>query len=153
MDDSVDRCKSCGIYFDDVDQEIDKCAKKKIYCELCLAQKNPRSAIEQKIKKKYIQVTAISAFIVLALFIAINWEKNKYDNLFEYVVGFGFGYLIIWGFTAILLLPVLRQMKKPHKAQIYQEKEKYIEEIEVEKESSKTLQEQQKKAKVDKAGD
>ena len=98
MDTSVNQCKSCGIIFDDVDQEIDKCTKKRLYCELCLAQKNPWSETEQKIKKKYIQVTAISAFIILTILIIINWEKNKNDSFFEYLIVFGLGYLIIWGF-------------------------------------------------------
>ena len=153
MDASVDKCKSCGIVFDDVDHEIDKCAKKKMYCELCLAQKNPRSETEQKIKKKYILVTAISAFIILIILIVINWGKNKNDAFFEYLVGFGFGYLIIWGFTSILLMPVLMLMKKPHKLQIRKEKEKYIEEIEVKKESHKILLEQQERARIEETED
>jgi uncharacterized membrane protein YvbJ len=151
MDASVNQCKSCGIIFDDVDHEIDKCTKKRLYCELCLAQKNPRSETEQKIKKKYILITAISAFIILTILIVINLEKNKNDNFFEYLVGFGFGYLIIWGFTSIFLFPVLMLMKKPHKVQIKQEKEKYIEEIEVKKESRKTQQEQRERAKIEEA--
>ncbi len=149
MDASVNQCKSCGIVFEDVDHEIDKCTKKRLYCELCLAQKKPRSETGQKIKKKYIQVTAISAFIILIMFIVINWEKSKNNNIFEYLVGFGFSYLIIWGFTSILLLPVLMLMKKPYKAQIKKEKEKYIKEIEVKKESRKTLQEQQERAGIE----
>ena len=148
MDTPVNQCKSCGIVFDDVDQEIDKCAKKRLYCELCLAQKNPCSETEQKIKKKYIQVSAISAFIILTTLVVINWEKSKNDNFFEYLVGFGFGYLIIWGFTYMILMPVLMLMKKPHKLQIKNEKEKYIEKIEVKKKSRKTLQEQEAKAGV-----
>ena len=148
MDASVDQCKSCGIVFDDLDQEIDKCAKKRLYCELCLAQKNPRSETEQKIKKKYIVVTAISAFMILIIPIVINWGKSENDNFFEYLVGFGFGYLIIWGFTYMILMPVLMLMKKPHKLQIKNEKEKYIEKIEVKKESRKTLQEQQERARI-----
>ena len=103
----------------------------------------------KKLKKKYIQVTAISAFIILIMFIVINWEKSKNNNIFEYLVGFGFSYLIIWGFTSILLLPVLMLMKKPYKAQIKKEKEKYIKEIEVKKESRKTLQEQQERAGIE----
>lgn len=141
MDASVNQCKSCGIVFADVDHEIDKCSKKRIYCELCLAQKNPRSETEQKIKKKYIHVTAISAFIILIMLVVVNWEKSKNDNFFEYFVGFGFGYIIIWGFTSMLLMPILMLMKKPHKVQIKKEKEKYIEEIEKKKEFRKTLQE------------
>ena len=141
MDASVNQCKSCGIVFADVDHEIDKCSKKRIYCELCLAQKNPRSETEQKIKKKYIHVTAISAFIILIMLVVVNWEKSKNDNFFEYFVGFGFGYIIIWGFTSMLLMPILMQMKKPHKVQIKKEKEKYIEEIEKKKEFRQTLQE------------
>ena len=107
MDACVNQCKSCGIVFDDVEHEIDKCMKKRLYCEFCLAQKNPRSETEQKIQKKYIQITAISAFIILTMLIVINWEKNKNDKFFEYFVGYGFGYLIIWGFTSIILMPVL----------------------------------------------
>lgn len=142
MDASVNRCKNCGVVFKDLDNEIDKCAKKRIYCALCLAQKNPRSETEQKIKRKYILLAAVSAFIIMALLIVINWGKNKNDNLFEYLVSFVLGYLIIWGFTSILLLPVLKFMKKPHKVQINQEKERYIEEIEGKKQSRKTLHEQ-----------
>lgn len=138
MDTDVHQCKNCGIVFDDLDQEIDKCAKKRLYCDLCLAQKNPRSETEQKIKKKYIWVTAVSAFIVLTLLFVLNWGKSKNDNPFEYLVGFGFGYLIIWGFAALLLMPILILMKKPHKEQIRKEKEKYVEKIEVKKESRKT---------------
>ena len=149
MDAGVNQCKSCGIVFDDLDHEIDKCTKKRLYCELCLAQKNPRSKTEQKIKKKYIQFTAISAFIVLIIIIAINWGKNKNDNFFEYLIGYGFGYIIIWVFTSILLMPVLMIMKNPHKFQIKKEKEKYIEEIEEKKESRKTLLEQQEKARIE----
>lgn len=135
MDADVKRCKSCGIVFDDMDGQIDECAKKRLYCEICMAQKNPKSTTEQKLKKKYIQFTAIAALAILVLLIAINWGKNKYDTPFEYIFGFGFGYLIIWGFTAFLLLPVLMIMKKPHKMKIRQEKETYIEEMEVKKES------------------
>ena len=51
MDASVNQCKSCGVVFEDVDHEIDKCTKKRLYCELCLAQKKPRLETEQKIKK------------------------------------------------------------------------------------------------------
>lgn len=149
MDTSVHQCKSCGIVFDDVNQEIDKCMKKRLYCELCLAQKNPWSETERKIKKKYVYVTAITAFVILILFIVLNWGKNKNDNIFEYLVGFGFGYLIIWGFTSILLLPVLRLMKKPHKIQIRKEKEKFLEEIEVKIESRKTQQEKQEKTGIE----
>ena len=139
MDASANKCKGCGIVFDTAGGNIDKCSGKSLFCELCMAQKNPRSRTEQKIKKKYIQVTALLAFVVLIMLIALNWEKNKYDNIFEYLVGFGFGYLIIWGVTSILLLPALILMKKPHKVQINKEKEKYIEEIEEKKESRKTL--------------
>ena len=152
MDTSVNQCKSCGIVFDDAGQEIDKCQKKRLYCELCLAQKNPWSETEQKIKKKYILVTAISAFIIFAMFVAINWENSKNDSLLEYLIGFGFGYLIIWGFTSILLLPVLMLMKKPHKVQIKQDKEVYIEEIEAKKESRKTLQEKHERASIEETG-
>ena len=114
-----------------------------------MAQKTPWSETEQKIKKKYIQVTAVSAFILLVIFFVINWEKNKNDNFFEYFVGFGFGYLIIWGFTSILLLPVLMLMKKPHKVQIKKEKEKYIGEIEVKKVSRKSPQEKEEKVRIE----
>lgn len=149
MDANVNQCKSCGIIFDDVGQEIDKCTKKRLYCELCLAQKNPRSETEQKIKRKYILITAISAFIILTMLIVINFGKNKNDNFFEYLVGFGFAYLIIWGFTSIFLIPVLMRMKKPHKVQIKKEKEKYTEEIAVKKESRITQQEQQERARIE----
>jgi len=143
MDPSENRCKSCGVVFEDVDGNIDKCVKKRLYCELCLAQKNPRSKIEQKIKRRYIRITAASAFLALITLVAINWEKNKNDNFFEYLVGFGFGYLIIWFFTSILLLPVLMLMKKPHKVQIKKEQETYIQEIEAKKETRNTLLKQQ----------
>lgn len=148
MDTCEHRCKGCGIVFEDPDDNIDKCLKKRLYCELCLAQKNPRSETEQKIKKRYIQVTALSAFLVLVILIAINWENNKNDNFFEYFVVLGFGYFIIWGFTSLLLMPVLMLMKKPHKVQIRKEQEKYIETIEEKKESRKTLQEQKERAKT-----
>ena len=84
----------------------------------------------------------------MTMLIVINWEKNKNDNFFEYLVGFGFSYIIIWGFTSILLMSVLMRMKKPYKVQIKKEKEKYIEEIEVKKESRKTLLEQQERARI-----
>ena len=146
MDNVVHRCKGCGIVFEDADQEIDKCLKKRLYCELCLAQKNPWSETEQKIKRKYILLTTLTSFIILTLLIVFNWGKSKNSNLFEYVIGFGIGYLLIWGFTSLLLLPVLRFMKKPHKEQIKMEKEKYAEEIEVKKVSRKAYQEKQKQA-------
>ena len=98
---------------------------------------------KKRIKKKYILGTALAAFIVLIVITAINWGKSKNDTIFDYIVGFGFSYLIIWGFAAILLLPVLMLMKKPHKVQIRQEKEKYIEELEEKKETRKTLPGQQ----------
>ena len=142
MADSVIRCKGCGIVFENADPNIDKCAGKKLYCELCLAQKNPRSEIEQRLKKKYILVTAIAAFVVLLTITAIHWGKSRNDNIFEYILGFGFSYLIIWGFAAILLLPVFMVMKKPHKIQIRQEKEKFIEELEEKKASRKAQQKQ-----------
>ena len=133
MDAGEHRCKSCGIVFDYPDGKIDECTKKRLYCEICLAQKNPKSTTEQKIKKKYIQFTAIAALAILVLFVAINWGKNKYDTPFEYLFGFGFGFLIIWAFTAFLGMPFLLVMKKPHKMTIRQEKEKFIEELEEKK--------------------
>jgi flagellar biosynthesis/type III secretory pathway M-ring protein FliF/YscJ len=139
MDSDVHRCKGCGIVFEDVDENIDKCAKKRLYCELCLAQKNPWSKTEQKIKKRYILVTGISAFLVLIVLFTINWEKNKNDTLFEYLIVFGIGYLLVWVITSILLMPVLMRMKKPHRDQIKKEKQKYIEEIEEKKASRNTL--------------
>lgn len=142
MGNNLDRCKSCGTIFKELDDQIDKCAKKRLYCALCLAQKNPLSVTEQKIKRKYILLTAATALIIFGLLLAINWGKNKNNNIFEYIVSFGLGYLIVWGFTAILLFPVLKLMKKPHRAQINQEKERYIEEIEEKKKSRKNLQEQ-----------
>lgn len=149
MDPSVHKCKSCGVIFDDDGQEIDKCAKKRLYCDLCLAQKNPRSETEQTIKRRYIRITALSAFIVLTVLIVINWEKNKNDTFLEYVVGFGFGYMLIWGFISILLIPALMLMKKSHKEQINKEKEKYIEKIEAKKESRITLQEEHERARTE----
>lgn len=138
MDAGVDHCKSCGIVFDDAGKELDQCAKKRLYCDLCLAQKNPRSETEQKIKKKYIRITGGAAFTVLILLFVLNWGKSKNENLFEYLVGFGFGFIIIWTISALLLMPVLMFMKKPHKEQIRKEKEEYIEKIETKKESRKT---------------
>lgn len=137
----VKRCKGCGFVFDKVDGNIDKCADKRIYCDLCLAQKNPQSVTERKIKKKYILITALSAFVFLIIVVAVNWGKNKNDNFLEYFVGFGLGYLLIWIVTALLLFPLLRVMKKPHKAQIEKEKERYIEETEKKKEFRKIKQE------------
>lgn len=139
MDTGVHRCKGCGIVFEDMNDNIDKCAKKKLYCELCLAQKNPWSKIEQKIKKRYILLTGISAFLVLIVFFAINWGKNKNDTIFEYLIVFGIGYVLIWVITSILLMPILIRMKKPHKEQIKREKQQYIEEIEEKKKSRKNL--------------
>lgn len=140
MNTGVDRCKSCGVVFKDLDSEIDKCAKKRIYCELCLAQKNPVSVTEQKIKRKYILLTAITALAVFAILIAVNWGKSENNNLFEYIVSFGLGYIIVWGGTALVFLPFLRMMKKPHKTLINREKEEYIEDLEKKKESRKTAQ-------------
>lgn len=141
MDTDIHRCKGCGIVFPDLDKEIDKCAKKRLYCELCLAEKNPWSATEQKIKKKYIRGTALIAFLVMVLLFVLNWDQNKNDNFLEYIVGFGFGYALIWGFIALLFIPVLMLMKKPYKGQINQEKERYREEIGVQKKSRNIVQE------------
>lgn len=149
MDANEIRCKGCGIVFDIVDSNIDKCAGKRLFCELCLAQKAPRSVTEQKIKKKYLLITASSAVIALIMFIAVNWEKSKNENLLEYLVGYGFGLLLIWIFLSILLLPVFMLMKKPHKKRIKEEKEKYVEEIEKKKTSRKTVLQQQEKAKTE----
>ena len=140
MDGSIYRCKSCGFVFDDVDPEIDKCTKKKLYCELCLAQKNPRSETEQTINKRYVKVTAISSVILLISLIVINWGKNKNDSFVEYIIVFGIGYLIIWATITILLLPVLQIMKKPHKIRIKKEKDRYIKITEEKKELRKTQQ-------------
>ena len=138
MDAGASRCKSCGIVFQDLEHELDKCAKKRIYCELCLAQKNPVSGTEQKIKRKYGWITAVTAFIILALLFGVHWGENKNDSIFEYLIALGLGYVLVWIVTAVLLLPVLRFLKKPHKKQIESEKEKYIEQLEVKKKKRKT---------------
>jgi len=129
MDPLGNRCKGCGIVFDYVDTNIDKCAKKRLYCELCLAQKNPLSKTEKKINKRYIQITSLTAFLALLVLFTLNWGKNKNDTILEYFVVFCLGYLLIWVCTSILLLPVLARMKKPHKEKINKEKEQYREEI------------------------
>ena len=98
MDTGVNKCKGCGIVLERVDNNIDKCSGKKLYCELCLAQKNPRSITEKKIKRNYILITAILSFIVVIILVAINWGKSTNDNVFEYLIGYGLGYLIIWIF-------------------------------------------------------
>lgn len=145
MDADIHRCKSCGAVFEDVPEEIDKCAKKRIYCDFCLAQKNPVSETEQQIKKKYIRFTAIAAFLVLVVLIAINWGKTKNENFFEFGVVFGIGYGVIWAFTAGLLLPILARMKKPHKEQIRKEYEKYINIMEKKKKVRDAQLEQEEK--------
>lgn len=141
MDATVHRCKSCGAVFDDDGQELDKCQKKRLYCELCLAQKNPWSAKEQQIKRKFILVTASFSFVLLGVLMALNWGKSQNNNLFEYLVSFGLGYLVIWVFSSLILLPVYFKMKKPHKKQIKEEKEKYKQEMEVKKASRKAQEE------------
>lgn len=138
METAEHRCKGCGIVFKDDDTNIDKCAKKRLYCEMCLAQKNPRSRTEQKIKKKYTLVTALSAFLVLGVIVALNWERNKNDNIFEYAVALGLAYVIIWIITSVLFIPVLMRMKKPYKEEIKKEKEEYIATIEEKKVSRKS---------------
>ena len=143
MDHGFNKCKGCGFVFDDMDDNIDECAKKRLYCEICLAQKNPISETEQRIQKRHSLITITSAFLVLIVLIATNWEKSRNDNIFEYLVVFGFGYLLIWGFISILFMPVLMRMKKPHQKQIKKEKDTYIERMEEQKESRKSLQEQQ----------
>ncbi len=145
MDSYVNRCKSCGIVFSDMSHEIDKCANKKPYCELCLAQKDPRSVTEQQIKKKYILTTALFALITLIILIFSFLEKSKNDSVFEYIVGFGIGYVLIWICTAILFTPILMLMKKPHRAQINREKERYKKKIEEKKNARKSEQEQPEK--------
>ena len=140
MDISEHQCKGCGAVLVDVNPNIDKCAGRKQFCELCLAQKNPRSKTEKEIKKRYFLVTAISAVIVLVIFITINWGNNKNDNFFEQLAVFGISYVIIWGFTSIVLLPVLMLMKKPHRELINKEKEEYREAMEEKKKSRQTPQ-------------
>ncbi|GAB4337380.1 MAG: hypothetical protein Kow0089_08550 [Desulfobulbaceae bacterium] len=146
------RCKGCGIVFEDLDQEIDKCLKKRLYCELCLAQKNPWSPTEHRIRNRYILCTAAAALLVLGVLTALNWEKSENKSVFEFLVSFGFGYLIIWGFTALSLLPALVRMKKPWKEQIRQEKEKYVEEMETKKVVRKARQEERARGKQQAAG-
>ncbi len=146
MGTSQDRCKSCGVIFADAGQEIDKCQKKKLYCELCVAQKNPRSATEQKIKKKYLLLSAGFAFIVWTMLIVASLDKNKGDNLFGQLLVFGIGYAVLWAVTALLSIPLFVFMRKPHKARIKQEKERYVEEIEIRKKARIARQEEQAQA-------
>ena len=141
MDARVKKCHDCGIVVDAEDDNIDKCSAKRLYCEYCLALKNPQSKTERKIKKRYIQVTSITASILLILLIAINWEKNRNNNIFEYLALYGLGYFIVWFFASIFLMPVLMLMKKPYKEQIKQEKEKYIIDLSKKKELHHPLSE------------
>lgn len=143
MDDNIDKCYDCGTAVIAVNRNIDKCAGKRLYCELCLAQKDPKSATEQKIKKKYILITSVTAFLLLIMFIALNLEKTKNNTLWDYVVGYGLGYAIIWVFAAILLLPVLLLMKRPHREQIRKEKDIFLQEIEEKRKSRGPEKEQQ----------
>lgn len=146
MDTEIIKCNDCGIAVEVGDRNIDKCTRKRFYCELCMAQKNPPSKTEQKIKRTYIKLTTLSAFIVLMILIAIYWDKTKNDNLFEYIIAYGLGYFIIWIITSILLLPVLTIIKKPHKEQIKKEKEKSLKEILAEKELRNNYLKQQENA-------
>lgn len=146
MDQDIIKCNDCGIIVDIGDRNIDQCTRKRFYCELCMAQKNPYSETEHNIKKKYIRITIISTFIVLMILIAASWGKTQNDNLFEYIIGYGLSYFIIWIFTAIVLIPVLMTMKKPHKEKIKKEKDISLKEIIKKKELRKTLLEQQEKA-------
>ena len=135
------RCKSCGTAFAEQDEQIDKCVKKRLYCDLCLAQKNPLSKTERNIRNRYLLGTTLAALFILVAFMVLNWEKNRYDSPVEYIMGFGLGYLVIWIFTTLLLLPVLVIMKKPHRARIRREKDLYVEEIVKKKELRKAQQE------------
>ena len=153
MSDRVYQCKSCGIVFDTTGITIDKCTEKRLYCELCLAQQSPQSTIEQKIRKRYIQIVTLSAFIILTILMFLKWENNKYETFFDYFIGFGVGYVIIWVFTSILLLPILMLMKKPRREEIKKEKETYIDTIENKKESRKIQMEQQEKGGAKESGE